>query len=174
MITVYVYGLDQFVVGDYSRDHTENIANLFEIETDLLNFYAPSGIMFHKGVEQTSWNVIVVVKAPKKYKVFEKEVSEYFFRTMSLFSIHIVIEFEYYEEDSRYERLNTKYPRYIKEENVKSSSSFEDYDDFNLDDEEENSTDDEELDINNEEDIYLGNAFENFEEKLAEKEKNKN
>lgn len=186
MITFYVYGLDQFVVGDYSRDHSENLANLYEVSEDYLNFYAPSGIVFHKGIEQTSWNVIVKVTAPKKYKVFEKSVADYVFKTLSLFAIHISAEFEYFEEDSRYEKVNSKFPRFIEPDHIHQEFE-EDDDDFEWEEVEEehhhhhhdedcdchhhHHEEDEEIDINNEEEIFLGNAFEGFEEKLEAKEK---
>ena len=30
MITIQIFGLDHFVVGQYSREHTANLADLFE------------------------------------------------------------------------------------------------------------------------------------------------
>ena len=53
MINIYVYGLDQFVVGDISRELTSSLAKLYEVEEDEINFVAPHDMVFHKGVEQT-------------------------------------------------------------------------------------------------------------------------
>ena len=38
-ITISILGLDQFTVGHYSKEHSANLAQLFEIEEDNLNFY---------------------------------------------------------------------------------------------------------------------------------------
>ena len=66
MITVTIYGLDQFVVGRLSREMTPNLAKLYELSEDEILFVAPQNMVFHKGVEQTSWNVLIHVNAPKK------------------------------------------------------------------------------------------------------------
>ena len=44
MITISILGLDQFVVGRYSREHSADLANLFESDENLLNFYAPNAM----------------------------------------------------------------------------------------------------------------------------------
>mgnify|MGYP006982724032 FL=1 len=72
MITISVLGLDQFVVGHYSKEHTANLAELFETDSDEINFYAPSSMIFHNGVEQTSWNVEIRVLAECKYRIVEQ------------------------------------------------------------------------------------------------------
>ena len=69
MITVTIYGLDQFVVGRLSREMTPNLAKLYELSEDEILFVAPENMVFHNGVEQTSWNIIIHVHAPKKVAV---------------------------------------------------------------------------------------------------------
>ena len=64
MITITIYGLDQFVVGRLSREMTPNLAKLYELSEDEILFVAPENMVFHKGVEQTSWNIIIHVHAP--------------------------------------------------------------------------------------------------------------
>ena len=71
MITISVYGLDQYVVGHYSKDHSKNIASLFEVDDHDVVFYSPNAYIFHEGVEQTSWNTIVKVNAPEQCEIFE-------------------------------------------------------------------------------------------------------
>ncbi len=169
MITISVLGLDQFVVGHYSKEHTANLAELFETDTDDINFYAPSSMIFHNGVEQTSWNTIVRVLAECKYRVVEQNVADYLLKTFSEFSIHVQVVFEYYEEENEYERINEEYPRYITESNIVSTDEEEDQCDDDC--EEANPRDRADLDINNPDELYLGNAFEGFEEKIEGKNK---
>lgn len=182
MITIRILGLDQFVVGHYSKDHTGNIAQLYEADEDLVNFYAPNAMIFHKGVEQTSWSTIVIVNAPEKYRPFEKEVANYLLQTLSDFSIHLEIEFKYFNEGSRYERVNVKYPRYLGADNI-----AEDDVPFQFGEEPEAMEGDVRIDDGHhchdehchhdhggkEEEVFLGNAFEGFEEQLEEAEKNR-
>ena len=50
MILIKVYGLDQYVVGNYSKEHTANLAKLFETSEDEILFYAPNSYTFMKDV----------------------------------------------------------------------------------------------------------------------------
>ena len=121
MITFQILGLDQFVVGHYSKDHTANLAQLYESDESLINFYAPNSMVFHNGVEQTSWNTIVIVRAPEKFKPMESHIASYLIQTLSEFSVNLEIEFEYFSSSSRYEHVNDSYPRYIAEDNIKET-----------------------------------------------------
>ena len=53
MITITIYGLDQYTVGHYSKIHTSNLANIFETDEDEILFCTPNNYVFHNGVEQT-------------------------------------------------------------------------------------------------------------------------
>lgn len=187
MITFLVLGLDQFVVGHYSKDHTANLAQLYESDESLINFYAPNSMVFHSGVEQTSWNTIVIVRAPQKYKAVEGQVAHYLMETLKDFSINLEIEFEYYESSSRYEYVNPSYPRYIAEDNVSKDVDVElsndmpdlhDHEDDEPEAEEEVDHQDDgsdprdrsDLDPNDPNQIYLGNAFAGIEDELNKKE----
>ena len=150
MITISVYGLDQYTVGHYSKEHTANLAQLFETSEDNIIFYAPDCYVFHNGVEQTSWNTIVKVNAPEKFEQLEGKISKYLLETLKEFSINLFVEFYYYHSHHRYQHLNTEYPRFIKEDNL-----------VNVD--EEYDEDDE---------LYEGNVFAGMEEKLEQAYKN--
>ena len=75
MITLTVYGLDQFVVGQLSKEMTRNLADLYEVSEDDINFIAPANMVFHNGVDQTSWNALVRVNAPKKVMVLQEDAA---------------------------------------------------------------------------------------------------
>lgn len=173
MITISVLGLDQFVVGHYSKDNSANLVNLFECGEEDLNFYAPNSMVFHNGVEQTSWNTIIVVKANEKYRFAEEKVAKYLLDTFSQFSIHIQVQFEYFADTALYEKINDDYPRYIREDNIVKTSEDEDNisDDADEDDEEPNPADHAELDSSDPNQLYLGNVFADFDKKLDEDEK---
>ena len=147
MITISIYGLDQYTVGHYSKDHTKNIANLFEVDEEQICFYAPDAYVFHKGVEQTSWNTIVKINAPEYVEVNEGKVAKYIEETLKEFTINLFIEFYYYKKSRRYEHINKEYPRFIKEDNL-----------VNVEEDESD-------------ELFEGNIFEGFEERLEEASK---
>ncbi len=145
MIIISIYGLDHFVVASYSKEHTEKLAKLYKISDEEIMFYSPDATFLYKGYDQTSWNTLVKIEADQKFKGVEKEISDYIFKTIELFSINIRIEFVYINEASVYQKFNKEYPRYITEENT-----------VNI--EHEHLEDGEEL--------YEGNVFEDIEERI--------
>ena len=147
MITVVIYGLDQFVVGRLSREMTPNLAKLYELSEDEILFVAPENMVFHKGVEQTSWNIIIHVHAPKKVSVLEDQVAKFILESIGDVAINKVVEFYYYSEDNRYSKLNESYPRFIAADNLVDVAE-EEYEDM-----EEGEGEDE---------IFTGDIFQNF------------
>ena len=129
MITITIYGLDQFVVGRLSREMTPNLAKLYELDEDEILFVAPENMVFHKGVEQTSWNIIIHVHAPKKVSVLQDQVAKLILESIGDVAINKILEFYYYSEDNRYSKLNESYPRFIASDNLVDVAE-EDYEDM--------------------------------------------
>lgn len=169
MITISVLGLDQYVVGHYSKDHTANLANLFECDEDDVSFYAPEAMIFHAGVEQTSWNTIVIVRAPERFAILESKAADYLIKTLSEFSINLEVEFEYFEESHTYQHINAAYPRFISADNLVDVHEEEEdsLNDADEDDAEPDPRDHAELDPNDENQLFLGDAFAGHEQDLA-------
>lgn len=118
MISIIVYGLDQFVVGNLSKELTPLIAKLYEVDENEIIFIAPENMIFHKGVEQTSWNAYIHVHAPLKVSVLQDTMAELVLHSIGDIAIHKTIEFYYYSQDNRYQMINNSYPRFISEENI--------------------------------------------------------
>ena len=118
MITIIFYGLDQFVVGRLSRELTESIAKLYEVKEDEVRFVAPNDLVFHNGVEQTSWDLLIHVHAPKKTALVQDEVATFLMNAIGDVAIHKTVEFYYYQETNRYQKINEQYPRFISEDNL--------------------------------------------------------
>lgn len=187
MITIQILGLDQFVVGRYSREATAALAQAFECSEDEISFYAPNSMVFHRGVEQTSWNTVVLIWAPKKYSVVEKLVADVLIKTLSLYSINIDVVFNYFDESSHYSYVNPEYPRFITTNEIRddvASMEFGDMPDrmegdIDLEEEEECECGDEHCDHHhhhheeNPDDLFLGDAFEGFESRYEEETKKK-
>ena len=147
MITIVIYGLDQFVVGRLSREMTSNLAKLYELSEDEILFVAPENMVFHNGVEQTSWNIIIHVHAPKKVSVLEDQVAKLILESIGDVAIHKMLEFYYYSQDNRYSKFNEAYPRFIAADNLVDVAD-EDYEDKEEGD--------------GEDDIFTGDIFKDF------------
>ena len=147
MITITIYGLDQFVVGKLSREMTPNLAKLYETSEDNILFVAPENMVFHNGVEQTSWNIIIHVHAPMKVSVLQDQVAKLILESIGDVAINKMLEFYYYSEDNRYSKFNENYPRFIASDNLVNVAD-EDYEDM-----EEGEGEDE---------IFTGDIFQNF------------
>lgn len=147
MITLTFYGLDQYIVGRLSKEMTPNLAAIYEVSEDEINFIAPNNMIFHNGVEQTSWNCLIRVHLPKKLSVLQNEAAEIIMHMVQGPTINVAVEFYYYSQDNRYEKLNDDYPRFITDDNLV------DVDDSNDSTYVEGEGDDE---------IFTGDIFEDF------------
>ena len=145
MMTITIYGLDQYIVGRLSRELTPLIAKLYGIEEDEIIFMAPQMMVFHKGTEQTSWNILVKVDAPIGLEGFQDKMAELLIHGIGEVAIHKTVQFAYYDPENRYTKLDETYPRYISEENIVGVEE-EDYEDLEEGEEEDQ--------------IYTGDIFE--------------
>ena len=153
MISITIYGLDRFVVGRLSREMLPNLVKAFECDEEEIVFVGTENMVFFKGFEQPSWNVIVRVDGPEKYHDLEETVKEVIFDGMSLYAIHIVIQFNYFHKEHEHIHLNEEYPRFIKDENVVNYEEHYDEEDDECDDpDHEHEPDEEEL--------FTGDIFE--------------
>ena len=147
MITLTFYGLDPFVVGRLSQEMTSNLAQLYEVSEDEINFIAPNNMVFHKGVDQTSWNTLIRVNLPKKLLVLQDQAVEIIMQMVQGPTINVAVEFYYYSQDNRYEKLNNEYPRFITDDNL---VDVENYDESVY------------VEGEGEDEVYTGDIFEDF------------
>lgn len=143
MITIVVLGIDPYNLLEVSKDLTNALAQICEVEENDINFYAPEGLMIHNGHEQNMWNVLVKVTLPKKLQILQKDIAKVISSFISNFVIHSEIIFSYYSQDDREVFINRSYPLFIEDKNV-------------LEVEEPNEKSE----------VYEGDMFENFEEKI--------
>lgn len=115
MIIVNIYGLDQFLVGDLSLPLGKDLAKLYEVDEDEINFIASNNMVFHSGVEQTSWRVFIEVNVPKKLEVLQEQAKDIIIHHVSQVAIHVEIVFKYYLTDHHYVHINDEYPLYLEE-----------------------------------------------------------
>lgn len=118
MITVNVYGLDQFLVGELSAKITRDFAKIYEVDEDDVHFIASHNMVFHKGEEQTSWRVFVEVNAPKKVEVLQEQAAAILVHYIKEVAIHVEILFKYYSVDHYVKNINPEYPLFLEDQNL--------------------------------------------------------
>lgn len=179
MVNINIYGLDQYAISYYSKNHEQAIADICETTVDDIRFIATENSIFHQGVEQNSWNIVVEVTLPKEMLQIEKVLAKYLMSTIGELAVNVHVLFRYYDKRHHYAKINKEYPTFITDINLvkKEISDDEIHDELEKaykddDDEEEHEHDhhhhhhhhdDEEFDDEDEMDIYLGNAFEGIE-----------
>ncbi len=118
MVTINIYGLDQFVVGEMSARCSKDIAKIYEMDPDEIHFIAPNSMVFHNGEEQTSWRVFIEVTAPKKVEVLQDQICALLAHYVSEAAIHLEIVFKYYSVDHYFKKLNPDYPLFLEDKNT--------------------------------------------------------
>lgn len=118
MVTINIYGLDQFVVGELSQRISKDIAKIYEMDEDGIHFISSNNMVFHNGEEQTSWRVFVEVNAPKKVEVLQEQICNLLAHYISEVAIHLEIVFKYYSVDHYYKHLNPDYPLFLEDKNT--------------------------------------------------------
>ncbi len=176
MITIKIFGVDPYLLRNISKDATKKIADLYEISADEVNFLAPECLYVHNGIEQNTWNILVEVHAPKKVSVLEEDAFKIIKQYLKDVAINIECIFYYFSSDNYHYSFNTDYPRFMSEENLVNVDYDETDDYYEEEDDDEcecehcrHDHDDGDEEEPSEDDLYLGNAFEGFEDKINKK-----
>ena len=148
MVILKFSGLDMFLVGELGKEIHSKIAASYGLDDEDVILQASDSFLFHKGVEQTSFNLLVEVVAPEDYIDSEEMVASILMEASKNYSVHVRILFSYYDPTHYYERVNKDYPEYITE-----------MQDVEIDESEYN----EESEYD-EDSLYTGNMFEDMEE----------
>ncbi|MGI6714223.1 MAG: hypothetical protein ACOX3K_04205 [Bacilli bacterium] len=155
MITITILGLDHYVTGEISKQAIPALSQMLRIpETDIL-FFGPEGGLYFQGVDQTSWQGVIIVTLPETLKNKERDIAAYLLTSTSDSLLNLSVEFHYFATGSYYERVNEDYPRFLREDDLQQLEADEENDDAGVDEEEHQSG----------EEVYHGNAFADFEER---------
>ncbi len=148
MVILKFSGLDMFLVGEFNKEIHSKVAACYGLEDEDVIFQASDSFLFYKGVEQTSFNLLIEVNAPEEYVDSEEMLASILLEASKNFSVHVRVLFSYYDPTHYYERINKDYPEYITE------MQEVDVDDSEYDEDGEY----------DEESLYTGNVFEDFED----------
>ncbi len=148
MINVVLKGVDEFLGAHVETILSPSIAKLYEVSNDEVIFTCYHSIIYHGGMDQTSYHMMITIEANKKFKNKEEEVAAYILKASKAFSVHAHLNFAYFDNEE-YNRIEKDYPLFVTKSN----------------EEEINEKEEEEF-VDDEEEIYTGNMFENFDQML--------
>lgn len=145
MITVYLAGVDPYMGSQFSEEHQKKLARIFKIHEEELIFQISDSHLYHKGVDQISYQAIFRVFAPSNFHEAEKEAARYLLSSLKDIVIHVQVEFHYFDSVGVYESVDDNYPRFITEANKVGINAVSGSDD---------------------DEIFQGNIFKEVEKKL--------
>ena len=138
MINVILKGVDEFLGSHVESVLTPKIAAICKVRNEAVVFTCLHSIIYHGGVDQTSYHMIVTFELEEKYLPFEKELANFVLEASKSFAVHCHISFTYLNKPY-YQRIEKDYPLYVTMENEVS-----------IEENDEN------------EEIYTGDIFANF------------
>ena len=115
MIIVTLKGADVFLSGEVERALFPTLAKVYNVDENELILHAQDGYLYHDGMDQTSFNLLVEIVAPEDYVDSEEMVASILMESSKNYSVHVRILFSYYDSTHYYERVNKDYPEYITE-----------------------------------------------------------
>lgn len=147
MITIFIYGIDPYLLRNLSKELTPKLADIYEVKREEINFFAPEGLFVHEGIEQNTWNGVITVLAPLKVKILEQQVYRVIEEYIKDLLLHFEAIFNYYSTDNYHIYNNADFPRYLNEENKEVEDEYE-------------------VDEIEEDELFQENAFAEFEESI--------
>ena len=148
MVNIVLKGVDEFLGSHVDEVISPQVAKILNINQDEVILTCLHSIIYHQGVDQTSYHMIVNLELSEKYRPFEEKLAEYILSISKNFAVHCQVSFSYCE-NKIYSRIDEDYPLYVTNSNEVVIEENED----------EN------------EEVYLGDMFANFEEQLKKSNK---
>lgn len=146
MINIVLKGVDEFLGSHVETALSPQIAKILKVDGDEILFVCLHSMIYHGGIDQTSYHMIVTVELDEKYREKERELAEYILEASRNFSVHCHLGFIYLASSS-YARIEKDYPLFVTASNeVEIKESEED-----------------------EEEIYLGDVFADFDRQMKER-----
>lgn len=139
MINILLKGVDEFLGAHVEKALVPAVAKVLKIKEDEIFVTCLHSMIYHQGVDQTSFHMIVTFEMTRQYKKSELELVELVLNLSKNFSVHAHVNFNYLSQDF-YSRIDEKYPLFVTKSN-----------EVNI---EENDEDEDE--------IYLGDIFADF------------
>lgn len=128
MIIIRTYGLDPYIVGRIARQETDEIIRVLKLDNEEVIFIAPAEYIFHRGVEQTSWQAVIYVECDTRLTTKqEEELADILLSATEQVAINTHIQFIYFEHGHSFGSINTEYPRFITSDHIHEDDEYEEH-----------------------------------------------
>jgi hypothetical protein len=117
MITLTFYGLNMYALGDLSSVLLNRLSQTLKIEEKLITLRAIESMIFYKGIDQNTWEVMVDIRMLESMKQHEQKIMQLLQDVLKEQTIHLTCDFIYVKESSRVQFISNDYPRYITDDN---------------------------------------------------------
>ena len=148
MINIVLKGVDEFLGSHVDEVVSPQVAKILNVSSDEVVVTCLHSIIYHNGVDQTSYHMIVNVELEEKYRSEEEKLAEYILSVSKNFAVHCQVSFSY-SNGKVYSRIDEEYPLFVTNSN-----------EVVIEDNEDES-----------QEVYLGDMFANFEEQLKNSKK---
>jgi hypothetical protein len=149
MMTLTFYGLNMYALGDLSPSLSLRLSKAFKMQETLISLRVVESMIFYKGIDQNTWEVMVDIRLNETMKNHEQEIVKILQDVLKEQTIHLTCDFTYVSSQSRVQIISEDYPRFITEDNQVVVGHTH-----------EKTTE-----------IYTGNIFQNVQEKLDQSAK---
>ncbi len=109
MVVIKIYSQDMYVASEVSINHAAAVAKLLKVEVTDIFFVGSEGTLVAEGVDQVSWFTYLEVSLPKAKENKQQELSEFLHKIFSNYGVHIMIKYDYYEENHLVKILNPEF-----------------------------------------------------------------
>ena len=116
MINVILKGVDEFLGSHVESLLTPKIASICKVDNDDVVFTCVHSIIYHGGVDQTSYHMIITFELEDKFSSYEKELANFVLEASKNFAVHCHVSFSYLSKPY-YQRIEKDYPLYVTMEN---------------------------------------------------------
>lgn len=153
MIIVSLLGADRYMAIEKTKALQEEMAKIYGVDKEELEFFAPESFIIHGGMEQTFYHLNIRIEAPYEMQDHEESVLSFLKDSFKDMAVHLRILFTYFDPDHEYVLLDPDYPKYMNDKNVVKV----DHDHGHGEEEEEEWTDEEKY-----EEPYMGDIIGEF------------
>lgn len=147
MINIVLKGVDEFLGSHVEEVFSPQVAKILNVNQDEILLICLHSTIYHKGVDQTSYHMIVNFELEEKYREYEEQLVNYVLTASKNFAVHCHVSFCYCD-NKVYSRIDNDYPLYVTEQNEVLV---------------------EETESQTNEEVYLGDMFADFEEQLKKR-----
>lgn len=118
--------MDHYEAITRTKSLHKKLVDAYQIGDDELEFQAVDSFIIHDGFEQTSFHLNLQVLAPESKEIMENEIADLIFDELKDLSIHMRVNFIYFEEEHEHVKIDEDYPLYMNDHNtVKAEDEHE-------------------------------------------------